>query len=169
MNNSKVGFVLVALIMIAVGVFFVFQPSGAVRTVFRIFGIGFLIAGIIGVISYFLNRDINMYFKLIASVLEMIIGLVILIHENVAVTFYAIIAGMTVIIDGVENLLELISMKKAGLADWKAILFLAVIPIIAGLIILFNPFGAAEALIVVTGILLIYMGVINISMALKYN
>lgn len=169
MKKAKLGSVLVALVTVVIGIVLVAHPGNALISIFRILGIALMLAGIIGVISYFRHKDEKNLYNLLFAVIEIIVSVVILAHKEFAISVYPVIVGILLILDGIGNLLDAFTMKKSNQASWKLAVVLAVITLIIGLVILFNPFVTVEVLVAITGIALIYEGVVNLLIGLKQN
>ena len=165
MINKKLGAILTALILIVIGFLLVIHPGNALQTIFRILAIGLFLTGLVGIIGYFRRRE-SVYDLLIAAI-ELIVAVIILVHRNFAINVYPVIVGILLLLDGIGNLLTAFSMKKENNSSWGFVLVFSLITLVFGLVILFNPFKTAQVMVAVTGIALIYEGVVRLMVGLK--
>ena len=169
MKRSKLSTILTALVLAVIGTVLVLFPGKALITILRVVGVGLILIGGIGVISYFVQKapEKKSLWKMLVSAVEAIVGIVILANPALVISIYPVIMGIVIIIDGLSNVLTSISMKRHSISAWKYSLVLALISILLGTIILCNPFSTASALISIIGVVLIYDAISNIIIMLK--
>ena len=59
-----------------------------------------------------------------------------------------------------------LDLRRCGYDSWKGFLFLPVLSVVLGVVLVINPFGAMEKLVMAIGIILIVEGAINLLSAL---
>ena len=70
--------------------------------------------------------------------------------------------GLFILVDGLLNLLRAFELRRLEYQRWGVSLALSLISLALGLVILFHPYLAAEALVMVIGGVFIYEGVSDI-------
>ena len=169
MKRIRISPLLSALILIVVGVILVLYSGDALSTLLRIVAIGLLIVGVIGVTGYFNGKDDGRksIWRMLVAAVEAIAGLIILIRPQIILNIYPIAMGIIIAVDGLGNLFHALSMKRQNDSHWKALLILACITILLGIIIVCNPFSTLNALTSVVGVVLAYDGVTRAIAALR--
>ena len=166
MKRSKLSSILVGLALIVFGVILFGFPVETIATVFRVVGIGLLLVGAIGMISYFVSKEERKPLKsLLVGIIEAVIGLLFLANPAFIASIYPVILGIVIAIDDLSSLYDAFIMKKAGAQRWSLAAVLSVVTILLGVIILCNPFSTAVMLMKITGVVLIYDGVVSLIMA----
>lgn len=156
------------IIALLYGVLAIFVPEETLLTIITWFGIVILIIGaamLIGVINNIRNSQAYAA-DLIWTVLILAVGGLLTFYTQRSVEIFVLIIGCwALLIGGVQLYL----MSKIDAADKSRNTFLinGIISIIFGVILFFNPFDAAQALLIFTGILAFVIGVILIVLALK--
>ena len=165
-NNSSL---LSATVMIIVGIILAVFSGEALITILRVVGIGLLVVGAIGVISYFTsnNNEEKSFCKMLISAVEAIGGLLVLAAPKLFLNIYPIAMGILITLDGFGNLFQAFSLKKTGLDSWKTMLILAIISIVLGIVIICNPFSTISVLTTIIGVILIYDGILKLIPSLK--
>ena len=64
---------------------------------------------------------------------------------------------------------NVINLKKAGYKNWMAMLIMALLGIVLGIILIINPFSGVEFLFRIVGICFIYSGVTDICMLIAIS
>ena len=77
--------------------------------------------------------------------------------------------GIVVAVNGVINLAQALDLKREGYDRWPGSLALAVLTIVLGLLVVFNPFSTMEMLVMALGIVILYNGVSNLWIESRYR
>lgn len=150
--------------LIILGILFLTSPGMTSVVAVQFLGIYWLIAGIFGIVSIFIDRS-SWGWKLFSGILGIIAGLIILQHPLwspvVVGSVLVIVLAIQSILAGVIGLI--MAFKGAG---WGAGL-LGAISIIIGIILLANIWVATISLPLVLGILALVGGVLSIIAAFQ--
>jgi uncharacterized membrane protein HdeD (DUF308 family) len=92
----------------------------------------------------------------------LLIGLFIIIKPELVAQIIPFICGIIIIVNGVSNLQYAIDLKKYSHKLWWTVLVSALISVVVGSLIVFDPFTAATTLTVLIGAALIFTGLSNI-------
>ena len=74
--------------------------------------------------------------------------------------------GLFVIFDAIGRVQNALDLRRCGYDSWKGFLLLPVLSVVLGVILIANPFGAMETLVMAIGVILIVEGAINLLSAL---
>ena len=121
--------------------------------------------GVIKVVRYFKEEHLYPYIfqsDLVLGLFTIGLGLFMVTSPSVFMTLVPQLFGMLLIGFGVGNILRSVDAKKAGFRYWGVLLGMAIVSIAAGLVIMSNPFGTNEVLVVVTGGALVYESITDL-------
>ncbi len=149
---------------IIVGVLLLVEPRMTTAILVQVMGIYFLVAGIVNLVSLFVDRT-AWGWKLVLGILGIIAGLLIIQHPLWSTVLVpatiALVLGIEGLIFGVVGLIQ--AFQGAG---WGAGI-LGVLSIIFGLLLIFNPVIAGLALPFVLGIFGIIGGILALVAAFQ--
>ena len=121
--------------------------------------------GVIKVVRYFKEEHLYPYIfqsDLVIGLFAIGLGLFMVTSPSVFMTVVPQLFGMVLIGCGVGNILRSVDAKKAGFQQWGVLLGMAIVSIVAGLVIMSNPFTSSEVLVAVTGGALVYESITDI-------
>ena len=165
---ARNGYIVMAVVFCALGIFLMAVPEKAVKIICVLAGILFLADGIIKIIGYF-SRDfycLAFQFDLAFGVLLAAVGVVIIIRRNVVVNLIFGIFGILILADALFKIQTSIDAKKFGLSLWWRILLMAILAGVLGLLLLVRPFEAAEVMMILVGVSLLFEGILNLCVAI---
>jgi len=152
------------LLAIILGIVFLFYPQQTVGVVAWLFGIYLLFAGVVSLVSIFVDRS-NLAWKLIFGVLGVIVGGYLIANPGIGaaigVTTVGIMIGILVLIMGAIMLLA--AFRGGG---WGAGI-LGILVIILGLLMLGSPYVTIANLLYLLAFFAIAGGAILVYMAFK--
>lgn len=159
--------ILIFIFEIAIGVLLIINGEKFTQAVFIIFGVIMLICGLITLIRALLdgrNGGSVSGLKLFAAIVLLAIGAFFTAASASVmsvVSAVTIVIGIIMMVSGMLKLAEYAAMRKEGTNAVFAIIG-AIVTIILGIVIAFNPFGATEAIWVIIGSLIIVSAVFSI-------
>ena len=153
-----------SLILIAVAIFLIAKPGIALTTAVTIFGIIFLVEGIIGIISYMREEPEVRAFssELMMGILLAMLGLIILFNRTLFISMIPIITGIWIIIRSIMKFQFAINLKSVVAEKWGWMLVSSIVMCILGILIIVNPFEAIVTLTRFIGIMIVIAEVIDI-------
>ena len=77
-----------------------------------------------------------------------------------------IVFGLFVIFDSLGRIQNALDLRRCEYPSWKGFLLLPVLSVVLGVVMILNPFGTMETLVMAIGIILIIEGAINLLSAL---
>jgi len=156
------------IIALIFGALAIFLPGPTLLTVVTYFGIVILLLGVAMLIAVINNirHQLSYAIDLVETVFLLIIGFLLTFYSQKSLQVFVIIIGSWAVLLG---LLQLILSFKIdpGLSNKRTLLINGGISLIFGVILFFNPFQAAKFLLVISGILAIFMGIVLIAVAVK--
>ena len=164
LKKMKLNYVIEAIVMIAIGAVLIFWTEASLLIMARALAILLIIAGVIFVFSYFLHkeRSIVMSGGFAMGVIIAAIGVWIFLKPDTFTDFIPKLFGVFILLSGLMNLGQTISLVSYRYSLWWISLVLAVGTIIMGAFLLFNPKDAKEIAVTIIGIFLVYDGITNL-------
>ena len=157
MTKKIINYILGALCIIG-GIFLIIRPEQSISNAIYYLGILLLIIGICGGISCMINKSIiGVNFGTNSFILNIIIGIVLVIFKDSAISFVSTLLGIYLVVSGVYGLLLYsIALNKAY---YKTSLIKNILYIVFGLIIATTPVLTAILSGVFFGIIVILIGI----------
>ena len=152
-------FVLVGVVAIGVGIFFVVSPHETLTTFTVIAGIFLLVEGALAVIASIFGRGEGRGLLATIGVLSAIAGLVLIKHPFNTLVVFALIIGVWLIVAGIVRFVSAFSAPEGRVSG----IAIAVFDVIAGAVILAWPDLGLSTLAVIIGIVLIIRGILFIA------
>lgn len=164
LKKMKLNYVIEAIVMIAIGAVLIFWTEASLIIMARALAILLVIAGVIFVFSYFLHkeRSIVMSGGFAMGVIIAAIGVWIFLKPDTFTDFIPKLFGVFILLSGLMNLGQTISLVSYRYSLWWISLILAVGTIGMGAFLLFNPKDAKEIAVTIIGIFLVYDGITNL-------
>ena len=152
-----------AVVELILGVLFILFPryiSGATGLVIGTF---LVLHGIMDLIGYLrADASFGRSFLLAGAIVSMFTGIVFILFPHSFMALLAIIAGLFIIVTGVSKYASAMLVSGGG-----PLLFfsktVSILEVILGIVILINPFGGVEAMIIMFGIGLLIGGGRNLA------
>lgn len=156
-NSLRVGLGLSGLVAVIIGIIVLVMPQATLTAIALLFGIYFLIAGVVNVAIGIFARSLSAF----ARILDVVFGIMLIIvgvvaMKNVEMTLLAliIVLGIGWIVEGVLALVAASETPAPGVA-----VAMGIMSILAGIVVLVLPLASLGALVIVSGISLVILGV----------
>ena len=167
-RTAKTGYIILSLMLCAMGLLLMLKPDVSVKAIGIIAGCVLIAFGIIKLIGYF-SKDLYrlaFQFDLAFGLLLLALGVVVLLRTSLAMGTLCVILGVEIIADGLFKVQIALDARRFGLGSWWLILALAVLAGMAGTMMVANPAEGALALAMVLGASLLAEGMLNLVVAL---
>lgn len=162
--------VLLSILMIVIGLLLAIWPGHVMTTTFKILGVALLVGGGLLIFSWYNGRGRSGSVITLAEGIVMVIaGLVVLVTPKFLISIVPFCVGAVITLNGIFNLAQALDQRKIHYDRWFVSLAMAILTIVLGLLILFNPFSTMEMLVVAIGVIIIYNGVSNLLIELGYR
>lgn len=164
LKKIKANVIVSAFICIALGVVLVAWPGLSVKVVCMAIGAVLVINGISRLLNFIFGRDGSVFsqMNLVMGIIITVIGGWILLQPGTIIAMIPILVGIIIVIHGINNLQQSVSLCQSRYDKWWIALLLGVITIGFGVLLIFNPFAAVDTLIRFIGLFLIYDGASDI-------
>ena len=156
--------IVVSLALLIIAIFLIAKPGIALTTAVTIFGVIFLIEGIISIISYMMEETEIRAFssELMMGILLTMLGLIILFNKTLFISMIPIITGIWIIIRSIMKFQLAINLKSSVDEKWGWMLASSILMCVLGILIIVNPFEAIVTLTRFVGIMIVIAEVIDI-------
>lgn len=148
-----------ALLYILGGIFMCFFSAEVLINLVRVIGACFLIYGIYQAYLYFAHRTLNSSAAILYSIPCIIGGLILLARPTWLISFFPIVVGVIMLINGILQIQRSMILKDARFTGWGFNTLFAIVLMIGGAFLIFNPMGAVKNLLKIGGIFLIVEGI----------
>lgn len=164
LKKIKANVIVSSLFGIVLGVVLVVWPGLSVQVVCMSIGAVLVIGGLAKLFSYITYRDGSLFsqMNLVMGVVITGIGCFILFRPGAIIAMVPILVGVIIIIHGVNNLQQTVSLYKSGYDKWWVALLLGLATVGFGILLVCNPFQAVDTLVMFIGVFLIYDGASDI-------
>lgn len=159
LKGFEAGQIFSTVLYVALGLLLVAAPGAVSIMMCYTVGICALVFGILKIIAYIRSRGTS-FFKsdLIVGVLLTALGIFTLFKPDVILSILPIVLGIILILNGVTKFQRAFTLRRMGFLRWQLVLVLAVLSVGVGALFIWNPFKAAENLMLFLGICLILEG-----------
>ena len=103
---------------------------------------------------------------LISGLVCLALGAFLIIRSDVVVRVLPIVFGLFVIFDSLGRIQNALELRRCEYSSWKVFLLLAVLSVVLGIVMVVDPFGTMETLVMAIGLILILEGALNLLSAL---
>ena len=146
---------------IVLGVFMIVKSEAVANGLNDVFGVVMLIYGVINIIAFFMNKDVeeNLFMELATGVVAIGLGVFALIAQDLMmkILFYAI--GGILIIDAVVNIKRAVNLRMMGFSRWSFFLIAAALGVLLGILCIVFYSMMQETIVAFFGVSLIFEGV----------
>lgn len=151
-----------SILFIVIGLLLFFKPGDTLKTISYVIGGLILVFGIFGVARYTKSEKKGLNFDLIYAILSFIAGLIIVCNPEALASIIPIILGIWIVINSAIKIQYSFYIKTNTSKKWVVTLTMSLITLVCGIILLFNPFKAAEYVAQAVGLFIIVYAVIDL-------
>ena len=151
-----------SIIAFIIGLIMVIIPDISLQTIGITIGIFAILPDIVVIAIDFAVHNIYIpFYGIMSGILSIIVGILLVAMPGILSTVFGIALGIWIILSSINIISVAIAVRK-GVSNWGLILLFGIIDLIAGIIILFNPFASSLSIIVLGGIVIMVHSVVNI-------
>ena len=161
-KKLKWNLILMSLLYVGLGIFLVMKPGTALNIVCYALGGVVLACAAVQLIRYFVvERGVfQSQLTLISGLICLALGVFLLLRSDIVVSILPIVFGLFVIFDSLGRIQNALELRRCEYSSWKVFLLLAVLSVVLGIVMVVDPFGTMETLVMAIGIILIIEGAI---------
>ena len=163
-KGFKKSYCLMSVIYIVCGLVLLIWPDISMSTFCYALGVIGIIYGIAHIVIYFTKDHMVsiMEMDLVTGIVTTAFGLFVLVNDKIFVSILPFAMGVILMLGAIMKLQNSLDLKKMGFQKWWIVLVMAMILFGIGLLLVYNPFGAAILMIYVIGASILADGLINI-------
>lgn len=160
LKRLKTNVVISAVLCILLGIVLVVWPDMSMQIACAAIGVVLLVGGIVRLVQYFVVRDGSMYaqMNLIMGIVLAVVGVWIVLKPDKVLAIIPIIIGIVIVLHGINNLQQAVSLCKEKYDKWWVALILGLLTIGFGVLLICRPFAALDTVVMLIGTFLIYDG-----------
>lgn len=164
LKKVKANTILSSLLCAALGLVLVIWPDISMQIVCIAIGAVLILCGVIRLFGFFLNHDGSVYTQgnLVMGIVLVVVGIWIVATPGKVLVIIPIIVGILIVIHGVNNIQQTITLCKGKYSMWWLALIMAILTIGLGALLIIRPFAALDTLVMLIGFFLIYDGLSNV-------
>ncbi len=164
LKKMKLEYVLQAIVMIIIGIVLIVWTQASLDMMARALAVLLFVIGVIFIGTYLFKKQHTSFDsgQLIFGVIITAIGCWIFLNPGAFTDFIPKLFGVFILLSGVKNLMQTFSLIKYQYGYWWLSLIFAIITVILGGFLLFNPTSAKEIAVTVIGVFLVYDGISNL-------
>lgn len=162
LKSVKWNLILAALAYVVLGVVLLAWPDTTGNVLCTLLGILLLGYGIFQIIGFFTRGDEGWgsgAVYLLAGLCAVALGVFALSSPEKVLAILPVALGAVVVVDSCISLKRAFQLKELGMERWWIAALLAVVTLLFGLVVMFNPFQSVLLVIRIVGGVLIYQGI----------
>ena len=171
LKQLKWNLILLAVIFIALGIVLILWPGATMKTICYLLAAMLLALGVASLINY-LRKDISgiIYrYDLVVGLCAILGGILVVVKVDKLTDLIPAVLGFLVTMSGILKMQNSVDMLRLGHGTWHVAFAMAIVNIVAGTVLLMNPFEAAQILIMCLGIALVYSGITDLYVTISIS
>ena len=159
-QDMKENYFVNAVIMVLLGLVLVIWPHILGVLLCYLLGGALIVMGVFQLISFLRGERLGFYnkFVMMMGIVLVLLGIWICTQPHIVLSIIPVVVGIIVLIHGLMDIQYTLDIKKAGSTKWWIALIAAILTLVVGLLLVFNPFTAYEITMVLLGIAMLYDG-----------
>lgn len=159
-QDMKHNYFVNAVIMVLLGLVLVIWPHILGVLLCYLLGGALIVMGVFQLISFLRGERLGFYnkFVMMMGIVLVLLGIWICTQPHIVLSIIPVVVGIIVLIHGLVDIQYTLDIKKAGSTKWWIALIAAILTLVVGLLLVFNPFTAYEITMVLLGIAMLYDG-----------
>ena len=160
LKQLKWNLILLAVFFIALGVVLILSPGATMKTICYILAAILIVVGVVFLANYLRNDIVGIIYRydLVIGLSAILGGILVIIKVEQLTELIPAVLGFLVTISGILKMQNSIDMLRLGHGTWYVAFAMAIINIVFGVLLLMNPFGTMELLLMWLGIGFVYSG-----------
>ena len=168
LNDAKWTLGLSGVLMIVVGVLLFLHPVASAWAYAMIVGWILVAAAVAEIVGFCFNTQ-KFYagWLLVSAIVNALLGLMLISRPGLSYDLLVTIFGLWAVVNGASDFANSFALKAIHYGDWGWLLVGAVVEIIAGLLVIFNPLSGFLAATTVIAVGFVWRGIVNLVNACK--
>ncbi len=165
-QKSKWVEVLKGAIALFIGIICLINPSEALAAVAIYLGIIAILTGVIVLINAWIRKGTYWRFWISEGLFNLIIGILLVSFPQAAVSLLIVFISLLIVAISMVQILTYSSLRRSGFSS-PVMLITAILSLVVGLILLFNPFEGAQMVAVILGLYAVIYGLSSFYVAYR--
>ena len=159
-QDMKHNYFVNAVIMVLLGLVLVIWPHILGVLLCYLLGGALIVMGVFQLISFLRGERLGFYnkFVMMMGIVLVLLGIWICTQPHIVLSIIPVVVGIIVLIHGLMDIQYTLDIKRTGSTKWWIALIAAILTLIVGLLLVFNPFTAYEISMIMLGIAMLYDG-----------
>ena len=160
-----------SIALIALGLLLIFYSEVTIISISYIIG-GILIAiGVIALIKYIsnINKDIKNEIDIVYGIGTIILGIIVISNPKAIASIIPFVLGVLIVINSTAKIDYSFKLRKNKNNLWVSTLIVALIALICGVLLIFNPFAGAEFITKIIGAILLVYAILDIVSTIRIS
>ncbi len=154
-----------SIIYIVIGLILIIWPDAARQIIIYAIGAAALLYGGFRIVDFFVRKEHlsgTIQIGVALGIGCLLLGLFLMLKADAVVALLAAIIGVAVIIDSVLRLQIALNLRHDGVKNWLILLITALVTLVFGILLLFNPFTAIKVATIIAGVSLLIDGAFSL-------
>ena len=171
LKQLKWNLILLAVIFIALGIVLILWPGATMKTICYLLAAMLLAIGVVSLINYLRNDISGIIYRydLVVGLCAILGGILVIVKVDKLTDLIPAVLGFLVTMSGIMKMQNSVDMLRLGHGTWHVAFAMAIVNIVAGIVLLMNPFEAAQILIMCLGIALVYSGITDLYVTISIS
>lgn len=159
-QDMKQNYFVNAVIMVVLGLVLVIWPHILGVMLCYLLGGALILMGVIQLVVFLRGERLGFYnkFSMFMGIVLVLLGIWICTQPRIVLSIIPVVVGIIVVLHGLMDLQYTLDIRRTGNTKWWIALIAAIITLVVGLLLVFNPFTAYEVTMILLGIAMLYDG-----------
>ena len=160
-----------SIALVILGFLLIFYSEVTIISISYVIG-GILIAiGVIALLKYIsnINKDIKNEIDIVYGIGTIILGIIVICNPKAIASIIPFILGILIVINSTAKIDYSFKLRKNKNNLWISTLIVALVALICGVLLIFNPFAGAEFITKVIGIILVVYAILDIVSTIRIS
>ena len=164
MKQIKWHTLLLSLVYLALGLFLMIAPGTTLNAVCYLVGGTVVLCGVVQLVRYFMQKGTVWYapVSLCGGILCLAVGAFLVLRSEIVISILPVVVGLFVVFDSISRIQNALELRRCGYRSWTTFLLLGLLSVALGALMILNPFGTMETLVVAIGVILTVEGALNL-------
>lgn len=160
-----------SIALVILGLLLIFYSELTIISISYVIG-GILIAiGVIALIKYIsnINKDVKNEMDIVYGIGTIILGIIVISNPKAIASIIPFVLGVLIVINSTAKIDYSFRLKKNKNTLWISTLVVALIALVCGVLLIFNPFAGAEFITKIIGIILLVYAILDIISTIRIS
>lgn len=160
-----------SIALAVLGLLLIFYSELTIISISYVIG-GILIAiGVIALIKYIsnINKDIKNEIDIVYGIVTIILGIIVISNPKAIASIIPFVLGVLIVINSTAKIDYSFKLKKNKNKLWVSTLIVALVALVCGVLLIFNPFTGAEFITKIIGVILLIYAILDIVSTIRIS